>query len=196
MSLPPAAAGRQLEHRRQVEVQVYSRGDGLWEVDARLTDIKTHDAQLVSGTRAAGQPIHDLLLRLVVDCRFEILQAGSESRATPYPGHCDRSLPGEPGDRYAALVGLNLMRDFRRTMRERVGGTAGCTHLSELAQVLPTAVVQAFAGEVIDNRGDGEGAVRPFQLDRCHALASDGEAVRLFYPRWLRRQDAGAGPSA
>ena len=47
-------------------------------------------------------------------------------------------------------------------------------------------MVQAFAGEVIDTRGTAEGASQPFQIDRCHALRSDGEVVRLHYPRWYR----------
>ena len=71
-------------------------------------------------------------------------------------------------------------------MRQRLGGVLGCTHLSELTQVLPTAVIQAFAGEVIDTRGEADASTKPFQIDRCHALRSDGEAVRLHYPRWHR----------
>ena len=57
-----------------------------------------------------------------------------------------------------------------------------------MTQVLPTAVIQAFAGEVLDTQESGAAASDnpPFQLDRCHALRSDGEAVRLFYPRWYR----------
>jgi hypothetical protein len=84
------------------------------------------------------------------------------------------------------LVGLNLLQSFHRTVRERLGGVRGCTHITEMAQVLPTAVVQALAGEVIDVRGLADGASQPFQIDRCHALRRDGEAVRLHYPRWYR----------
>ena len=63
-------------------------------------------------------------------------------------------------------------------------GTQGCTHLTELCLVLPTAVIQAMAGSVIDTReGDADGNP-PFQLDRCHALRRDGETVAKFYPRW------------
>lgn len=181
MPLPPAAPERQLKHRRQIDVQVYARGDGTWEVDALLTDVKTRDAQLAADLRPAGTPIHDMLLRLVVDESFQVLAAGSQTRWMPYSGRCD-----EHGDAYGRLVGLNLLKGFRQALRERVGGVLGCTHITELAQVLPTAVVQAFAGDVIDTRGDSDGAARPFQIDRCHALRSDGEAVRVFYPRWYQ----------
>ena len=181
MTLPQAAAERQLKHRRQIDVQVFARGNGLWEVDAVLTDVKTHDTALAEGVRPAGTPIHEMLLRLVVNERLDIVEAGSETRWMPYVGHCN-----DHDDAYARLVGLNLLQGFRKALRERVGGVLGCTHLTELAQVLPTAVVQAFAGEVIDTRGTDASASQPFQIDRCHALAGEAEVVRLHYPRWHR----------
>jgi Protein of unknown function (DUF2889) len=188
MTLPSAAPDRQLKHRRQIDVQVFSRGNGLWEVDALLTDVKTRVALMTDGPRPPGTPIHEMLLRLVVNQQLDILEAGSETRFMPYNGICN-----EHGDAYARLVGLNLLKNFRGAVRERLGGVLGCTHLTEMAQVLPTAVVQAFAGDVIDTRGDSDGASQPFQIGRCHALRSDGQAVRQFYPRWYRPK---ASPSA
>lgn len=189
MALPSAAPDRQVKHRRSIDVQVYARPDGQWEVDARLSDTKARDWPLPSGLRPAGSPIHEMLLRLVVDTRFQILEAGAETLAMPYPGQCDQH-----GDAYSRLVGLNLLQGFRQAVKERLGGLQGCTHITELAQVLPTAVIQAFAGEVLDTQeagsGGGLGAERPFQIDRCHALRSDGEVVRLHYPRWFQDRAA------
>jgi hypothetical protein len=179
MTLPPAAARRQLKHRRQFDVQVFARDDGLWEVDARLVDTKTRDAQLAGDLRPAGTPIHEMLLRLVVDRALNIIDAGSQTLWMPYTGECDAH-----GDAYRRLIGLNLAQGFRAALRERLGGVLGCTHITELAQVLPTAMIQAFAGEVIDTRGHS--GDKPFQIDRCHALRSDGPAVREHYPRWYR----------
>lgn len=179
MPLPPPAPGRRLRHHRRLDVEVHERTDGLWEVDATLRDVKTGEVRLGGVPRAAGEPIHEMLLRLVVDTQGTIVAAGSQTLWMPYPGTCD-----EHGDAYAALIGLNLLRNFRLGLRERVGGVRGCTHLTELAQVLPTALVQAFAGLVIDTRGEAEGARRPFQIDRCHALRHDGDVVRVHYPRW------------
>jgi hypothetical protein len=179
MPLPTAAPDRQLKHRRQIEVQVFVRGDRLWEVDATIRDVKTRVANMVDGPRPPGVPIHDMLLRLVVNAQFDILEAGAHTQHMPYTGVCDQH-----GDAYGRLVGLNLLKDFRQHLRERVGGVLGCTHITELAQVLPTAVVQGFVGEVLDTRGTAAGASKPFQIDRCHALKSSGEAVRLHYPRW------------
>jgi len=185
MALPTAAPERQLKHRRSIDVQIYARGDGLWEVDAHITDVRSRETRMATGLLPPGAPIHDMLLRLVVDERFNVVEAGAETAAMPYPGECNSY-----GDVYGRLVGLNLMRGFRQAVKERLGGIQGCTHITELTQVLPTAVVQAFAGEVLDTRGDAADSEQPFQIDRCHALRADGLAVKTYYPRWYRAAPA------
>ncbi len=179
-------------HRRAIDVQVFARKDGLYDVDAALTDIKTVDMAVAGGQRLAGEPIHAMLLRLVVDAQTNIVEAGSQTSWMPYPGACDQH-----GDAYAALVGLNLMRGFRLGVKDRLAGTKGCTHLTEMCQLLPSAVIQAFAGIVLDTQeGSGSGQA-PFQLDRCHALRSDGSTVKTHYPRWFRNGEAPtAAPAA
>ncbi|MDY7576085.1 DUF2889 domain-containing protein [Actimicrobium sp. CCI2.3] len=175
-----------LKHTRTLKVEAYARDDKLWDIEAQITDIKTRVVPLASGDRPAGMPIHDLKLRLTINVNLDIIAVEAASDAVPYPGYCDTISPA-----YQAMVGLNLMRNFRRQLTLRLGGTAGCTHLTELAQILPTAAIQALSGEVIDTR-DGSSAAsdqpsQPFQLDRCHALRTDGAAVALYYPRWVAK---------
>lgn len=181
MPLPPPSYPRKLKHRRAIEASAYEREDGLWDIDANITDVKTRDVHLASGTRPAGEPVHDLWLRLTIDRKLNVVDACAVSDAVPYPGYCNAIVPA-----YRQLIGLNLMKGFRQGIKEQLAGSAGCTHLTELALVLPTAAIQAFAGDVLPTQ-DGAGAAqdqKPFQLDRCHALRTDGEAVARYYPRW------------
>lgn len=188
MSQLQSQSERKLLHRRAIDVQVYAREDGLFDVEAALTDTKTRDIALASGPRRAGEPIHDMRLTLLVDRELNIVAASSVTHWMPYPGACD-----DHGNAYARLAGLNLLKGFRLGVKERLSGTRGCTHLTELCQVLPTAVIQAFAGLVIDTReGDASGQP-PFQLDRCHALRNDGPVVQTHYPRWYRGAQAQPG---
>lgn len=183
MPLPPAAISRTPQHVRQVEVQAYLRDDGLWDIEARLRDTRPFDIPLRTGTRPAGQPIHDMHLRLTIDKSLEVVDAVAAQDAAPYPGVCEAIVPD-----YTKLVGLNLGRDFRRQVHVRLGAVRGCAHLTELAQILPTAAIQALSAQ----RGGVETRARPVageerppsHLDRCHALARDGETVRQYYPRW------------
>ena len=175
-----AAVTRTPLHTRSLKVQVYERSDGLFDVEASLVDVKQIDMRLATGLRPAGEPVHDMQLNLVVDRELNVLQSSSGTHAMPYPGQCDQH-----GNAYAQLVGLNLMQGFRAALKQRLAGTKGCTHLSELAGVLPTAVIQAFAGHVLDTReGTAEGHP-PYQIDKCHALRRDGQVVKTHYPRWF-----------
>lgn len=179
-------------HRRAIDVQVFARNDGLYEVDAALTDVKTVDMAVAGGQRLAGEPIHAMLLRLVVDAQTNILSAGSQTSWMPYPGACDQH-----DDAYAALAGLNLMQGFRLGVKDRLAGIKGCTHITEMCQLLPSAVIQAFAGIVLDTQEGSTSTQPPFQLDRCHALRSDGVTVKTHYPRWFRNGEAlTAAPAA
>ena len=185
MPLSPPVSRRALRHTRAIEVQAFARDDGLWDIDAHITDIKSRDAELAVGVRPAGMPIHDLYLRLTIDRQLFIVDAEAVSDAVPYPGLCNTIGPA-----YKSLIGLNLLKGFRFDLKHRLSGTLGCTHLTELALVLPTAAIQAFAGDVIPTRDGGqpdEQPERPFQIDKCHALRADGEAVALYYPRWVAK---------
>ncbi|WP_179403584.1 DUF2889 domain-containing protein [Burkholderia guangdongensis] len=178
---------RQLRHRRAIQAEAYERDDGLWDIEARLTDHKSRDVDLASGIRPNGLPIHELWLRVTIDLDLNVVDAEASSEWVPYPGQCQAANPA-----YRALIGLNLFRNFRRDANRLLSGTAGCSHLTELCAVLPTAAIQAFAGDVwsVNGQGDdgtgraGEQDAPPFQLGRCHALRFDGDAVRQFYPRW------------
>ena len=190
MPLSPSVPRRALRHTRAINVQAFARDDGLWDIDAHISDIKTRDVTLASGVRAAGTPLHDLFLRITINRAFVIVDAEAASDAVPYHGFCDTIGPA-----YKGLIGLCLMQGFRLGVNERLAGVLGCTHLTELALILPTAALQAYANDVINTRdaanGDDLLPEKPYQLDRCHALRSDGAAVARFYPRWVAKAPPG-----
>ena len=178
MPLPAPASPRRRAHVRRIEIEGFLREDGLYELDASLVDIKDVDYPLASGLRPAGVPVHLMRVRVTLDAAFTIVDAHACSDAVPYFGMCDTIGPA-----YRKLIGLNLVRGFRRTVGEMFADVRGCTHMTELLLSLPTAAIQTFATFRRDNEDSPE---KPFQLDRCHALESSAEAVRVYYPRWYR----------
>jgi len=181
----PVPAPRALRHTRAIQVDAYARDDGLWDLDARISDVKTRAITLASGLRAGGDPVHDLKLRITINRDLVIVDAAAASDKVPYPGYCDTIAPA-----YKSLIGLSLTNHFRLRLKDRLAGVLGCTHLTELSLVLPTAAIQAFANDVIQTRdgaGIDESTEQPFQLDRCHALRIDGPAVAKYYPRWFAK---------
>ena len=179
MPLPVSEVERELTHTRRVRYEGYKRADGLWDIEAHLLDAKNHDYQLKTGIRRAGQPIHDMWIRVTIDRKFNIVDALASMDAVPYPGGCENIAPV-----YKRLIGLNLIRDFRKQTKQLFAGVKGCTHLTEMLASFPTAAVQTFAGEMPEERDDGR---KPFQLDQCHALETTTETVRQWYPKWYRK---------
>jgi len=185
MPLSTPIPRRALRHTRAIDVQAYQRDDGLWDIDAHITDRKTADTVMATGVLPAGLPLHDLYLRLTIDSAMSIVDAESASDAYPYPGACNTV-----GSAYKSLIGLNLCKGFWLGVKQRLGDNIACTHLTELAQVLPTAAIQAMGGDLL-RTGDGEDTLQsaraPFQIDKCHALRADGHVVAQFYPRWTAK---------
>jgi len=182
MPLPVSEVERELTHTRRVRYEGYKRADGFWDIEAHLLDTKNHDYQLKTGIRRAGQPIHDMWLRVTIDRSLTIIDALASMDAVPYPGGCEKIPPA-----YKKLIGLNLVRGFRKRTWELLGSVRGCTHLTEMLAGLPTAAIQTFAGELPEEREDG---AKPFQLDQCHALETSSETVRLWYPKWFKGKAA------
>jgi hypothetical protein len=183
MPLAPPSTGRTRLHTRRVVYEAFRRADDLFDLDGRLTDVKDHDYALLSGVRLAGDPVHDMWVRLTIGRDYVVRAVEVRIDGKPYPD-CNRIEPA-----YAKLVGANLLHGFRKTLYDTMGGVLGCSHVTELLVHAPTAAIQMFAG-LRREIEPGEG--KPFQLDRCHALETTSDTVRTLYPQWYR----GAGSEA
>jgi len=177
----PSQAGRQLVHLRQVELTAFVRDDGLWDLEVTLADRKSRVFAGGAGDHPAGSMIHGMRLALTVDTQGNILGVAVDMSAVPYADSCT----GAAGE-YKLLVGLNLLSGFKAGLRQRIAQRNGCSHLSELAALLPTLAIQSFADIVYPVR-DNPGQLEPSSaIDGCHGLRTDGEAIRLYYPRWYK----------
>ena len=182
LSLPKVP--RERLHCRAVSYDGFKRDDGLFDIEAHLVDTKDHDFPLLTGVRPAGFPVHDMWARVTVDAELTIRDIEVVTDAMPYPGACDRIGPS-----YRKLVGANLILGFRKHLHELMGGTRGCTHITEMLGNLPSAAIQMMSSL----RSEDDVEQKPFQLDRCHALETTTENVRRYYPRWYRDRTTTGG---
>jgi hypothetical protein len=192
MPLTPAAP-REHIHTRTVECRGYRRADGMWDIEGHLTDVKTYAFHNDHrGEVAAGDPVHDMWLRLTIDDSLTIRAVEAVTDKSPF-----RVCPSIVGN-FQRLVGLQLKPGFNAKARQLLGGVEGCTHLVDmLAPIATTAFQTIFPLRDRDRRAQakanaagaaaGEAArrtKRPHILDTCHALRSDGEVVREVWPEF------------
>ncbi|MBX6370184.1 MAG: DUF2889 domain-containing protein [Rhodospirillales bacterium] len=182
MPLSHPSVPRQHLHTRRVEVRGYRREDGLWDVEGHLADTKTYSfLSKERGEVQAGEPVHEMWLRITVDDDLVIRAAEAVTEASPYK-ICPAITPN-----FARLVGIRIGTGFRREVKRRLGGTEGCTHLVELLGPIATTAYQTiypYKARQEEEAGERRPRKRPGVLDTCHALASDGEVVRTHWPEF------------
>jgi hypothetical protein len=175
-----APASREPLHSRDIRCQGFRRADGLWDIEAHLTDVKTYDYEsMARGTVPAGSPIHDMWLRFTLDDDLRITAVETAFDTVPY-GPCPSA-----GASFQGLVGLRIGPGWARKVREQVGGTHGCTHMRELINVLATVAFQTIFS-LREKELLASGERRPPMIDTCLSWAADSPVVKEQYPRWYK----------
>lgn len=182
--LPPPKP-REALHTRQITCTGWAREDGLWEVEARLSDARAYDMSpsFVRGNvamRQAGDPIHLMSLRIALDDSFTIVEAEAISHQVPYADCVDINAT------YKQLIGLRIQPGFNQAVKMRFRGALGCTHLTDLLGPLAITALQSIRPAMERRRyqqglpptDDGS---RPALLDSCHGLRKEGQPAII---RW------------
>lgn len=166
---------RRHAHRRTIIADGYEREDGLWDIEARMTDIKSEsvDNEERGGFVAAGEPFHDMYLRLTIDRTLLIHQAEAVIDASPF-----RMCPGAAGV-FKQLEGTRIGPGWQREAKERVGGVKGCTHVFELLPVLSTTAIQSLWPSMED---DVMQAGAKFMLNTCRTWGQSSDVIRRYVP--------------
>ncbi|MBX9701561.1 MAG: DUF2889 domain-containing protein [Acetobacteraceae bacterium] len=187
----PAPDARELLHARDIALRGYRRADGQLDIEAHLTDVKTASPWNDSGRREkpAGEPIHDMWIRMTVDESLHITACVAVSDHTPY-AICPGAAPN-----FARLAGLRIGPGFNRAVVERVGGTLGCTHLREVLGQMATVAYQTIyplrarkeAGENDRHMQPGAPVPRrlPPMVGSCIAYAPDSPVTLERWP-WVK----------
>lgn len=161
-------------------MNAYVRDDGLWDIEGRLTDVKPYSFPNDDrGQIQAGEPLHDMIVRLTIDTSFEIKNIEVAMDGTPYR-ICPEIAPG-----FQALKGHRIGPGWRRKLKEINGGVKGCTHVLELLGVMATVAYQsAYSSERITGKvlSDSPINTAKFVINTCHAHRSDGPVTKKEFP--------------
>jgi hypothetical protein len=181
----PAPAARQHLHTRAVTYSGFLRDDGLWDIEAQMSDVKPYGFDRSDGSHhAAGQPIHGMAIRLTVDETMTIRAVATSMDHTPF-GDCQQGHA--PMQR---MVGVQMGPGWRQAIEKNLGGVRGCTHLRELLFNMATAAYQTvFPYKEKLRREAGQtsqqAAEPPHHLGRCIAWDTEGALVARHYPQFV-----------
>jgi hypothetical protein len=175
MPLTPPAE-RSPIHTRAIECRSYRRADGLFDIEGHLTDVKSYPfSSEYRGEVKAGEPVHDMWLRLTVDDDMVVREVEAKTDAGPY-AVCPAINPA-----FAKLKGLAVGPGWNKKVRELLGGVRGCTHLVDLLGPMGTVTLHTVRWSTSAPGAKPRAPSRP-PLNICHAWSADGEVVRREYP--------------
>ena len=167
---------RELLHLRDIAIRGYRRADGLFDVEAHLTDTKAYGfSNQDRGYVESGEPLHGMWMRMTVDEELTIVACEAATEFAPY-AVCPGAAPN-----FSRLAGLSIRRGFLKAAADRIGGIQGCTHLRELLQQMATTALQTIYAVRRRREEDAETAEKPAILNSCYAYATDSPVVRR---RW------------
>lgn len=180
LALSPAVP-RRLLHQRVVQCWGYQREDGLWDIEGRMVDTKAYSFpnEDRGGLIQAGEPLHEMSIRLTVDDHFQIHDVEARTDAAPF-GLCPAIT-----DRYRQLIGARIGPGWSLKLKELFNGVQGCTHLTELLGPVATTFFQTLYGQRYDEDDAKPPQDRPPPpvLNTCHALASTSPVVKKRWPQ-------------
>ena len=183
-----APAEREAMHARRYDFRGFRRADGLWDIEGRIVDTKDYSFENRDrGEIRPGEPLHDMAVRLTLDDRMTVRDIEAVTEAGPF------TICPVIAANYRKLIGKRVGRGWRAALRETMGGTEGCTHITEMLGAMATVAFQTIfpardsesrtrsadkAGARDDKRDDKAALL----LNTCHAFASDSPVVRREWP--------------
>ncbi|MEI6026482.1 MAG: DUF2889 domain-containing protein [Betaproteobacteria bacterium] len=178
MPLPQPVEREEL-HLRRIEMRAFKRGDGLLDIEGRVVDTKSHDVVRPLQTEAtpAGEHLHDLSVRLVIDDRLMVHDAQASSDTTPF------AVCKEASATLTGLRGATIGPGWSRVVKERLGGAASCTHLAELLIPMATTAMQALSPVLRSRPPKLNGQGVPVKVNSCYAYAGHRGVVQVLFPQ-------------
>jgi len=178
----PKAAPREKKHHRKIDCEGFLREDGLWDIDAHLVDTRSYDCgydeEHRGGVIRAGEPVHDMWLRLTIDLDFRIHDVQADSEQTPF------AICPQGAQAMRKLIGLHIGPGWRRQVRERIGSSESCTHLMDLLGQLTATAYQTLHRALEEREAERDRPRRPPIIDTCVALSGSGDIVRKRWPEF------------
>lgn len=181
-----APSTRREIHHRAIDMKAYARDDGLYDIEARLVDQKPFAFRRIASPQPlpAGQPLHDLWIRLTVDDQYVVRCIEAAAEATPY-GLCK-----EAESTLRVLVGERIASGWSSMVKERLRGAASCTHLMEMLIPMATTAFQGIRGAQRPRDVPVDPKSVAVKLDSCYAYARHRDVVKTFWPQHYRPQES------
>lgn len=164
---------KELVHNREISIRTYDLGNHRILIEGGLIDSLYRPRQ--DEDFEGSKRVHDMVVRLKVRGPGMIIEEAEANMPHHPREECPVVLPWIPN-----LKGLRITTGFTMKVKEIIGGTKGCAHLTSLVITMGPAAVQGYwsAYRVESPKMSlQEEAVRNL-INTCYLWREDGPIIR------------------
>lgn len=164
---------KKLVQDREISMRTYDLGDHQILIEGFLKDHRYPSA--ASGNTGGGRLVHDMIIRLKVKGPGMLIE------------EVEAEMPHHPREECPVVIpwikkieGLKIATGFTLKVKEIIGNSKGCAHLTSLVIALGPAAVQGYwsaYGVESKQMGIKEEAVKKI-VNTCYLWREDGPMVR------------------
>jgi hypothetical protein len=171
----PKPEERELIQSRDIILRGYKRKDGLWDIEAHMKDVKTHDFpdEDRGGFIRAGETFHGIAIRITIDDDMVIKDACSSIDFAPF------KICNQAEDYIKRIIGTKIKAGFKKHIFEIMPWVEGCTHVRDLLTVAAGVAYQTLWPVRNSLKKPNQ---KPNLLNSCHAWDSNRETIKKYYP--------------
>lgn len=188
MPLPKPDQDRDHIHTRTIAITAYDRADGLMDVEGHITDVKPFDHQMMDGFRKAGQPVHDLSIRITLDDDLTVVKAVASMDQGAHD-LCPRAAPN-----FSRIEGLRIGPGWNKNVKAAMAPGHGCTHIIEMLAQMASGAMQANWGRKREETGTKmtppeDREMSPGMINSCYPYRQNSPWIKEHFPRQFNPVD-------
>ena len=156
------------------------------DIEGHLVDTKSYDFPNIvrGGFFPAGAPLHGISARIALDEKLTIVEAEACMDHTPYH-YCKEIAPV-----FSGIVGIRIGAGWMGKIRDVMGGTRGCTHITELLGPMATTAFQTLVSisgpDRIPEPGSAQRETAPVYMNSCHSYKVDSPVIKTYWPEFYQ----------
>ena len=181
-------------HSRKILCDGFIREDGLYEIEGRMIDTKSHDIPQNNGKMLMkGDALHDMYVLLVINESMVVQSSKADTNSAPY------EICKNANFKIESLNGQIIGPGWRKKINSSIGGSSGCTHIRELLISMATVAFQTVYGEKnrLRRLAKKDGKPDPFPinsslpplLNSCFAFDESSDVTKNLWPEyWVKKR--------
>jgi hypothetical protein len=184
----PVTEEREHIHTRTITINAYRRNDALMDVEGQIVDVKPFEHHMMDGVRKAGEPVHDLSIRITLDDTLTVQDAVASMDSTAHD-LCPQATPN-----FKNIIGLQIAAGWNKKVKAAMSPGLGCTHIIEMLAQMASGAKQAMWSRKV-----GEAANFPSQENRemkfdlvntCYPYRQNSPFIKEHFPSSYIATDA------